>query len=161
LFGKTYSQSGTFKLTDTKVSVGDTCLVELIWGEEKYGYFFPLADSIRIFLEKNPTVSVEIRNYTDMRGALEYNDTLSYRTASIIKAEALKYSQIDSNRIIPIGFGERFPVVITKTIHAAYPFLPVGQVLSDEFIKSLATTKEKEIAHGFNRRTVIKIKATK
>jgi hypothetical protein len=95
-------------------------------------------DSIKIFLDKNPKINIQIEQYTDSRGHFEFNQKLSQRRAEI-QAAYLISKGIHSNRIIAKGFGENVLLV------------------SDMEISSLKTLEEREQAHAKNRRCLIRI----
>jgi hypothetical protein len=65
---------------------------------------------------------------------------------------------IERNRIQAKGYGESKPQTVTAKTHEKFPFLPVGQVLTEEYINTLAAdTAQFEAAHQLNRRTEFKI----
>jgi len=70
----------------------------------------------------------------------------------------LEDAGIDSSRIETNGYGEGDPIVVTQEIHKQYPFLKVGEQLTETYIYSLKDKEEREIAHRLNRRTEFKIK---
>jgi peptidoglycan-associated lipoprotein len=84
------------------------------------------------------------------------NDTLTHRRAERL-VEYFVWKGIDSERLIPIGYGSKSPFIVTEEVSNKYNYLPVGQILDKTFIDSLENRDQKEIAHKFNRRTIIKI----
>lgn len=63
-------------------------------------------NKLLLFLNNNPTVSVEISGHTDSRGTDEYNERLSRdRAKSVVKW--LNDRDIAPKRILPKGYGER------------------------------------------------------
>jgi len=150
-----------FSASTQSVEVGDSCFVRvyypLSWQQDIYtepdsAFYF-----ISAFLKKNPSVSIAIIVHSDSRPIPMGNDVLTLHRANRLKQEILKYGDIDSNRIIAIGMGDSQPRIVTEEIHQQYDFLPVGQILDMEFCKTIPDHKNREIAHGLNRRTVVKI----
>ena len=156
-----YSQNKSFTLADTNVEIGDSCYVYPLFildgGYPLSSESIKISDSIRDFLNNNPTVAIEIQSHTDCRPIPMTNDTLSLRRSKILKITVLEDSNIDADRIIAVGCGDRNPRIVTKNIHEKYPFLPVGQVLTEEFIREVKDRQQKEFAHSLNRRTLIKV----
>ena len=58
------------------------------------------------------------------------------------------------------GYGESTPKVVDSIIAGQNPFLKAGTTLSEQYINSLATDEQKEIAHQINRRTEFKVLRT-
>lgn len=156
------AQNGVFKLTDTSFEVGDSCYIYPDYSLHKsLLYYLPelevLCDSIRTFLEKNPTVVIQISNHTDHRDILEINDTICIRRLIQIQTMIESKNTIQKGRIILRPMGEREPFWVTQEIHNLYTFLPVGQQLTEGFIDSITDKRNKEIAHGLNRRSILTI----
>ena len=156
--------SEMFNSSTYSVKIGDSCIIPQEYYESRwYGSVLSpettsACDSIYAFLKQNPSVSIAIIVHSDFRPILMGNDTLTMRRANRLKQEILKHGDIDSNRIIAIGMGYSQLRVVTKEIHKQYKFLPVGQVLSAEFCKTLVSNRQNyEIAIGLNRRAVVKI----
>ncbi|MDI3479086.1 MAG: hypothetical protein PWQ43_1094 [Rikenellaceae bacterium] len=111
-------------------------------------------------LKDNPKIVIELGSHTDSRGSLEYNDSLSFKRAKAV-VDYLISKGIESDRLIPKGFGERVPRVLEndKTViinDKEYTFTK-GTVLTEEYINSLKTEDEREAAHQLNRRTTFQI----
>ncbi|MEZ5046185.1 MAG: OmpA family protein [Chitinophagaceae bacterium] len=66
-------------------------------------------DSLVNFLRDNPSVSVEIRSYTDDHGQNDYNDDLSVKRANAVMNYMVSKG-IDRGRMIARGEGERNPI---------------------------------------------------
>jgi outer membrane protein OmpA-like peptidoglycan-associated protein len=95
-------------------------------------------DKLFEFLQKNPSVKIEIGGHTDTRGDDKENLTLSNNRAKAVY-DYLISKGIVLERLSFKGYGETQPVV------------------SDATIAKMATDKEKETAHQSNRRTEYKI----
>jgi outer membrane protein OmpA-like peptidoglycan-associated protein/tetratricopeptide (TPR) repeat protein len=99
--------------------------------------FVELANLIE-YLNKNPTVKIEIGGHTDTRDDDAKNLELSTRRAKVVY-DYLIQKGIQPNRLSYKGYGE------------------TQLLITDEQIANLSTDKEKEAAHQKNRRTVYKI----
>jgi peptidoglycan-associated lipoprotein len=67
---------------------------------------------------------------------------------------------IEAERLTAKGYGKSQPVTVDKVIQKQYPFLKVGEVLTEEFIEGLSDEKEKELADSINRRTEFRVLKT-
>ena len=153
----TFSQR-FFDLTDTTFEVGQIYRTDLTFGLSNPIILksIPKLDSIVDFLTLNPTISIEIGVNTDYHDDEFFNDTLStYRAKGIYNF--LVSRSIDKNRITFKGYGERNPVTVTSEINRKFPFLKLGQTLTETYIKSLQNKEYQEIANTINRRVEIKI----
>jgi peptidoglycan-associated lipoprotein len=110
-------------------------------------------------LNDNPTITIELASHTDSRGNDEFNLDLSNRRAQSV-VNYLITKGIKSDRMIAKGYGKSMPKTVDKRDHDAYPFLPVGQVLNDEFINTIKDDDLKELAYFLNRRTEFKVLRT-
>jgi outer membrane protein OmpA-like peptidoglycan-associated protein len=99
--------------------------------------FVEIANLIE-YLQKNPTIKIEIGGHTDTRDDDAKNLELSTRRAKVVY-EYLIQKGIKADRLSFKGYGE------TQTL------------ISDEEIAKMTTEAEKEAAHQKNRRTVYKI----
>ena len=95
-------------------------------------------DKLLEFLQKNPSIKIEIGGHTDTRGDDKENLTLSTNRAKSV-FDYLLGKGIAMERLTFKGYGETQPVV------------------TDAAIAKLASDKEKETAHQSNRRTEYKI----
>ena len=66
-------------------------------------------DSLVRFLTDNPSVSVEIRSYTDSKGVDQYNDELSVKRAQAVMTY-MQSKGIDRGRMIARGEGKKNPI---------------------------------------------------
>ena len=110
-------------------------------------------------LTDNPNVTIELMSHTDSRDTEEYNLDLSQKRAQSV-VQYLIEKGIDPARLSPKGYGESTPKVVDAVITAQNPFLKQGTSLSEQFINSLASEEQKEIAHQINRRTEFRVLKT-
>lgn len=106
-------------------------------------------------LTKNPTWRIRLEAHTDARGTDESNQTLSDGRAKTC-VDYLVSKGINAMRMIPVGKGEKQPIVIKKD---QGPF-KAGDVLTEDYISKLSSDADKELAHQLNRRTVFVITGT-
>ncbi len=107
-------------------------------------------------LEQYPDMKIELRSHTDNRGNDSYNEDLSQRRAESAR-RWLAREGIDRERIEARGYGEKVPQTVNANTAAQYDFLEAGDLLTGEFIDSLETEEQREIAHNLNRRTEFQI----
>lgn len=107
-------------------------------------------------LNEYPDMVIELSSHTDSRGNDAYNRDLSQRRAESARRWLLDKG-VDRKRIRAVGYGETVPKTIGEKLAAEYPFLHVGDVLTEDFINKLPTEEEQEAAHQINRRTEFKI----
>lgn len=104
-------------------------------------------------MRENPDMIIELGSHTDSRGSEASNMSLSNRRAKSSAAYIVKQG-IDKSRISGKGYGESKPTVAIKKANGKLQYIPEGQVLTEEFIKSLLPDKEKfKAAHQLNRRS--------
>jgi len=166
-FSSAFSQGreikGVFSAYTQSVEVGDSCFIPQVFVFTRWLGQCPseetavACDSIYAFLKQNPSICIAIIVHSDFRPIPMTNDTLTERIANRVKEKILEYGDIDPDRIIAVGMGDKQLRVVTKEMHKQYKFLPMGQVLNAEFCKTITDNKNREIAIGFNRRTVVKI----
>jgi len=107
-------------------------------------------------LNDNPNIVIELGSHTDYRANDAYNLDLSNRRAQSV-VNYLIEKGIARDRLVAKGYGESMPKVVDKKDNEAYPFLPVGKVLTEEFITSLPDEDQQEVANFLNRRTEFKV----
>jgi peptidoglycan-associated lipoprotein len=110
-------------------------------------------------LNDNPNIVIELGSHTDSRGNDDFNLDLSERRAQSV-VNYLISKGINPERLVSKGYGETQPKVVDKRDHDAYPFLPEGQVLTDQYIYSIKDEDLQELAHFLNRRTEFKVLRT-
>jgi peptidoglycan-associated lipoprotein len=107
-------------------------------------------------LNDNPNITIELGSHTDARASDAYNLDLSRRRAQSV-VNYLISKNIARDRLIAKGYGESTPKVVDRKDNEAYPFLPVGTKLTEEYINSLKDEDQQEMAHFLNRRTEFKV----
>lgn len=107
-------------------------------------------------LRDNPNLVIELAAHTDSRDSDERNDILSQRRAQSV-VDYLIIRGIDPQRLVAKGYGEHIPLEIKKDIVREGFLFTEGTTLDEDFINSLVTNKEKEVAHQLNRRTEFKV----
>lgn len=110
-------------------------------------------------LNDNPNVTIELMSHTDSRDTEEYNFTLSQKRAQSV-VDYLISKGIEIERLSAKGYGESNPKVVDQELAKQNPFLRTGNILSENYINSLANDEQKEIAHQVNRRTEFKVLRT-
>jgi peptidoglycan-associated lipoprotein len=104
-----------------------------------------------------PDMVIELSSHTDARGDDNYNRNLSQRRAESAR-RWLTGKGIVRNRIEAKGYGEGQPKTVDAKANAKFPYLKVGDVLTEEYINKLLPDSVKfEAAHQLNRRTEFKI----
>jgi len=110
-------------------------------------------------LNDNDNVTIELMSHTDSRDTEEYNLNLSQKRAQSV-VQYLIERGIEAERLSPKGYGESTPKVVDALIASQNSFLKEGTSLTEEFINSLATEEQREIAHQINRRTEFRVLRT-
>ncbi|MBG0860563.1 MAG: OmpA family protein [Bacteroidales bacterium] len=110
-------------------------------------------------LADNPNVTIELMSHTDSRDTEEYNLDLSQKRAQSV-VEYLIEKGVEAERLSPRGYGESNPKVVDAAINAQSPFLKTGTSLTEQYINTLASEEQKEIAHQINRRTEFRVLRT-
>ena len=106
-------------------------------------------------MKDNPTIVIELGSHTDSRPIPMTNDTLSQRRAESVVKYLIQHG-IEADRLYAKGYGAREPRVLDREIGN----FKSGDVMTDEFISKLKSTKVKEEAHQLNRRTEFKVLRT-
>ena len=110
-------------------------------------------------LYDNPNVTIELMSHTDSRDTEEYNQDLSQRRAQVV-VQYLIEKGIEPERLSAKGYGESTPKVVDAEIVTQNPFLKSGTALTEQYINTLPSDEQKEIAHQINRRTEFKVLRT-
>jgi peptidoglycan-associated lipoprotein len=98
-------------------------------------------------------------SHTDSRDTEEYNYDLSQKRAQSV-VQYLIEKGVEPARLSAKGYGESSPKVVDASIVAQAPFLKTGTTLSEQYINSLPSEEQKEIAHQVNRRTEFRVLRT-
>ncbi|MEI6122110.1 MAG: OmpA family protein [Bacteroidota bacterium] len=116
-------------------------------------------------LNVNPKWVIELSSHTDSRPIPMTNDSLSQRRAKSAVDYVVDSGGIARQRIIAKGYGANRPRVLDRDKNVVLDpgkyaqckdktfFFAKGTQMTDEYIKTLKTTCEKEAAHQLNRRT--------
>ena len=102
-------------------------------------------------LHDNPNVTIEMASHTDRWGSDAYNINLSERRAKSV-VDYLVENVISRDRLQPHGYGKSRPKTVTKRIARLYPQFKEGDILTEEFIKTLSE-EDQQAADQINRRT--------
>ena len=102
-------------------------------------------------LHDNPNVTIEMASHTDRWGSDAYNIDLSERRAKSV-VDYLVENGISRDRLQPHGYGKSRPKTVTKRIARLYPQFKEGDILTEEFIKTLSE-EDQQAADQINRRT--------
>lgn len=115
-------------------------------------------DRLVILLKENPNVTIELSAHCDYRGNDLYNERLSQRRSETV-VNYLITNGITAARLTAKGYGESKPKIITKKLTETYPFLHVGDTLSEAYIKK-QNEQEQEACNALNRRTEFRVLRT-
>ncbi|MGV6862008.1 MAG: OmpA family protein [Putridiphycobacter sp.] len=107
-------------------------------------------DNLVAYLNEHPTMKIELQGHTDAQGDDAHNLELSKNRAKSVM-DYLISKGIDKSRLTYQGFGETKPATIKVN--------DKDVVLTEAYINSLPTEKEKKAAHQANRRTVYVVKS--
>ena len=110
-------------------------------------------------LNDNPNIVIELGSHTDNRGNDQFNLELSEKRAQSV-VNYLIENGITASRLVSKGYGETVPKTVDKRDHEAYPFLPEGTVLTEQYINTIEDEDLQELAHFLNRRTEFKVLRT-
>lgn len=102
-------------------------------------------------LHDNPNVTIEMASHTDRWGSDAYNINLSERRAKSV-VDYLVENGISRDRLQLHGYGKSRPKTVTKRIARLYPQFKEGDILTEEFIKTLSE-EDQQAADQINRRT--------
>ena len=108
-------------------------------------------DKLVVLLNENANVTIELSAHCDYKGSAEYNKRLAQRRAESV-VEYLTAHGIANDRLKPVGYGKEKPKTIRKKLTEKYPFLKEGDVLTEEYIKTL-NEEQQEQCNQLNRRT--------
>lgn len=115
-------------------------------------------DKLVELLNQNPNVTIELAAHADYKGSADYNKRLSQRRAESVVNYLISHG-IASDRLTPVGYGKEKPKTVNRKAAERYPWLKEGQVLTEEFIKTLPED-EQETCNQLNRRTEFSVLRT-
>lgn len=110
-------------------------------------------------LNDNPNVVIELRSHTDSRGSATANVELSQKRAQSV-VNYLIEKGINAARLRAKGYAATAPKVVDAKTKAAYSFLNEGTKLTEDFISTLESEEQREMAHQINRRTEFQVIST-
>ncbi|PIP54343.1 MAG: hypothetical protein COX07_05860 [Bacteroidetes bacterium CG23_combo_of_CG06-09_8_20_14_all_32_9] len=160
----------TYNLNSTKFKVGDKYVPRpnILFDFGKWSIKpenYSLIDSIANFLIENSNLKIEIGYHLDYPRDPKSSIMLDMkRTQSI--SDYLISKGVSRERLLSKGYGNFLPYKVDSVTALKYKFFTNGQVLNEEFIKTLSNLDEKETANMLNRRaefiiTSININKTK
>ena len=112
---------------------------------------------VRLLID-NPTVVIELSAHCDYKGRDEYNERLSQRRAESVVSHLIAKG-IDPQRLVPKGYGESSPKVVTKKMADRNTFMHEGDTLTERFILTLPE-EQQEVCNAVNRRTEFRVLRT-
>lgn len=150
-------RSKTFELNISiaPIPVTAIALPEILYEFDSWELQTQFKDSLNGLVQTmrdNPNIVIELASHTDSRGTDAYNDTLSFRRAQAV-VDYLVDQGIEPERLVAAGYGKRNPRQVQDRIQRNGFVIEAGTELTEEFIMSLPTEEEQEIAHQLNRRT--------
>lgn len=124
-------------------------------------------DRLANLLQENPNITIELASHCDYRGDANYNIGLSQRRAESV-VSYLNDHGVEMERLTAKGYGADMPKIVNKKIAEAYPFLAVGDTLTQQFITQKDSVSQElrfnidqqEICNALNRRTEFRVMRT-
>ena len=109
-------------------------------------------DELVELLNENPNVTIELSAHCDYKGSAEYNKRLAQHRAESVVNYLIEHG-IAEDRLSPVGYGKEKPKTIRKKVAAKYDWLKEGDILTEDFIKTIDNEEKQEICNQLNRRT--------
>ncbi|MDL2290015.1 OmpA family protein [Paludibacteraceae bacterium OttesenSCG-928-F17] len=109
-------------------------------------------------LNDNPNITIEISAHTDYVGNDQANKILSEKRAQSV-VNYLIAAGVAADRLTAVGHGKEQPFMVDIYTVKKFPFLKEGDVLTEDFIKTL-TPPQQEQANQINRRTEFRVLRT-
>ncbi|GHT17967.1 cell envelope biogenesis protein OmpA [Bacteroidia bacterium] len=109
-------------------------------------------------LDDNPNIAIELSAHTDYVGNNIANIELSAKRAQSV-VNYLIGAGVAPARLAAVGYGEERPVIVDAALAKKYSFLRDGDVLTEDFILTLAPDQQ-QAANQINRRTEFKVTST-
>lgn len=100
---------------------GDICLImpgDITFENDRADirpHFYNTLNSVAVVLCKFNRTTVKVAGYASSTGSAEHNQILSEERAQAV-ANYLIAQRVDPNRIMAVGYGERYPVASNKTL---------------------------------------------
>lgn len=94
-------------------------------------------ENVASFMNQYEGTAVEIRGYTDDRGAASYNQQLSEKRAKAVASKLVEEFGIAQNRVTFTGFGEENPIADNSTAE--------GRAENRRVVAEVSTTIEKQV----------------
>lgn len=116
-------------------------------------------DHLVTLLKENPNITIELARHCDYKGSAEYNKRLSQRRAESVVNYLIAHG-IQADRLTPKGYGKEKPKTVNKKAAQHYPWLKVGDVLTESFINALKNKSHQDICNQLNRRTEFSVLRT-
>ena len=116
-------------------------------------------DHLVTLLKENPNITIELAAHCDYKGSAEYNKRLSQRRAESVVNYLIAHG-IQADRLTPKGYGKEKPKTVNKKAAQHYPWLKVGDVLTESFINALKNKSHQDICNQLNRRTEFSVLRT-
>jgi len=107
-------------------------------------------------LQKYPDMRIELTSHTSSQGNELANFQLSQKRAESVEKWLLD-REIDKDQVSSRGFGQMRPYTISEDEAEEIPFLQKDDILTSQFIASLETQEQRDIAASLNRRTEVEI----
>ena len=166
--GLTHSKDLVHDFNLVPVPVLPVVLPDVLYDLGKW-YLTPQAkdslDWLVNILRLNPRWVIELSSHTDSRPIPMTNDSLSQRRARSAVEYVIDSGKIDPGRLVAKGYGANRPRILDRDKNVVLDpgkyaqckdksfFFAKGTQMTDDYIKTLKTTCEKEAAHQLNRRT--------
>lgn len=116
-------------------------------------------DKLVAILNENPNITIELAAHTDYKGSAAYNKRLSQRRAESVINYLIAHG-IAADRLTPKGYGKESPRKVNKKLAEKHTWLKEGDVLTEDFIKTMKDAKQQETCNQLNRRTEFSVLRT-
>ena len=112
---------------------------------------YPVLDGLVRQLQEQPRLRLLVEAHTDRQGTAAYNEELARQRAAAVRSYLLAHG-IAPERLQVAGYGNRRPCRVSSRQQRRYPFLPLGQELSQSFVATLPA-EQQAVCDALNRRT--------
>lgn len=159
LLTESVEEDRSYKVEFALSSITRPVLIENIFYEFDRADLTPASaaalDELVLLLTDNPHVTIELAAHCDYFGDDAYNLRLSQRRAESVVRYLIR-AGIHPDRLSAKGYGEEQPKTVTRFTMQSAPFLNEGDVLTEEYIKTL-TPEQQEVCNALNRRTEFRV----